>query len=125
MDYRPAPAGTPTPPYVAPYETLNFFISETAGVLAPNLIIDTSNGAVVCTFNTIATGLYEIVIAGGFGIFGLMISGCQKAGSFSPNICTIEQTSTVSLSFFVQDHNTGNFLSNWIRLNITIYVKKT
>jgi len=124
MDYRPAPSAAPTP-YVAPYDTLNFFISETAGVLAPNLIIDTSGGAVVCTFSTIATGLYEIVISGGFNIFGLMISSCQRAGSFSPNICTIEQTSTVSLSFFVQDHVTGNYQSDWLRLNLTIYVKKT
>ena len=124
MDYRPAPS-TPTPPYVAPYETLNFFISETAGVLAPLLVIDTSAGAVVCSFNTIATGLYEIAISGGFSVYGLMISSCQRVGSLSPNICTIEQTGPSLLSFFVQDHNTGNFQSNWIRLNITIYVKKT
>lgn len=123
MDYRPA-AGSPTP-YVAPYETLNFFIEENAGVIGELLVIDTSNGAVTCTFSTIAAGLYDIAISGGNAIFGLMVSSCQKVGSLSPCIVSIEQTGTTNLSLFVQDHVTGNYVSNWLRLNLTIYVKTT
>jgi hypothetical protein len=124
MDYRPAPA-SPTPPYVAPYKLLNFFIEENAGVIGELLVIDTSNGAVVCTFSTIAAGLYDIAITGGNSVFGLMVSSCQKTGSLSPCIVSIEQTGSTNLSLFVQDHVTGNYVSNWLRLNLTIYVKTT
>jgi hypothetical protein len=107
------------------YQTLNFFIRETAGVLNPVLKIDTSNGSVVCNFSTVAPGVYTVTITGGAGVFGFMISGCQKISTLSPCITTIQQFSSTVVDFFVQDHLLGNFVSNWIRLNLTIYVQTT
>lgn len=121
MFYTPPAGGA----YVAPYETLNFLISDASGVLTTILKIDTTNGAVVCTFSTISTGIYEIDITGAAGVFGLMVSSCQKTGQTSPNIAVIEQITTTQLKLSVLDHVNGQPRNNWDHLHLTILVKTT
>jgi hypothetical protein len=121
MFYTPPAGGA----YVAPYETLNFLLSDAAGVLTTTLKIDTTNGAVVCTFSTIAFGRYEIDITGAAGVFGLMVSSGQRTGGISPDIGIIKQNTATQLELSVHDHATGNYRQNWEHLNLTIYVKLT
>lgn len=128
MDYRPAPSGTPTPPYVAPYETLSYEINcDGLGVFADTLKIDTSGGIIGTTFATTAPGLYigTVLIPSGTPVLGLMVSCPVRFGSLAPLIANIRDLGLGVFALTVQDPVTGAYLDNWLFLELTIYVKTT
>jgi len=126
MDYRPAPAGTPTPPYVAPYETLVYQLDELAGTINPVIQIDTSGGVIGVTFTTAAPGLYNGIVLSPnpAPIVGYMISNAVGSIAGSPTyISALWATISGNFAITVTNPATGLFSSNWQFLQLTLFIQ--
>jgi hypothetical protein len=116
------------PPYIPPYETLNYEIDcSGTGVITERLKIDTSGGTIGTTFTTVAPGLYAatVLIPSGTPVIGLSISNPVRSGSGDVLVTNIRDNGSGTFAFTVQDPNTSIFLDNWFFLQITIFVKTT
>jgi len=119
-----------TPPAsanVEPYQTLNYEINESLGVLSKLLKIDTSSGTITTNILTIGPGLYQgaVIIPSGTLVIGLMVSCPISNSSLAPLIASIRNLGGGGFSFTVQDPVSGNYLSDWQFMQLTIYVKLT